>query len=442
MTLFCSYCRYPEICLQIVCKFRQGKRMENKVTIAVIPDKRSQKKDGTHPIKLRVIYNRETRYFSTGLSVTPEDWEKIAARKARGTLKEVQDEVVAIETKAHATLNNIGAFTLNRFQDAYNGIPVNREKEAEPTPKLKKIADVFQSYVAELKAAGRVGTASSYNSANVSLHKFSANLYFEDITPTFLRKYEQSMKDANNSVTTVGMYLRALRTIYNYAIEQGIVQQVFYPFGKRKYQIPTGANVKKALTKADISLIVEYVPQFPDTWEEQARDLWLFSYICNGMNIKDLCNLRYRDIDGNKLAFIRQKTERATRSNPKPVKAHLTVQALAIIEKWGRKPVKPNAYVFPFYEDGMDAERRFAVSNLVTHNINRWMKHIAEQLNLAIPVTTYTARHTFSTVLKRSGASVEFISESLGHSDLKVTENYLSSFDDELREEMSKRLFG
>lgn len=35
--------------------------------------------------------------------------------------------------------------------------------------------------------------------------------------------------------------------------------------------------------------------------------------------------------------------------------------------------------------------------------------------------------------LKRSGANIAFISESLGHTDLQTTENYLASFEKEER---------
>jgi integrase len=46
---------------------------------------------------------------------------------------------------------------------------------------------------------------------------------------------------------------------------------------------------------------------------------------------------------------------------------------------------------------------------------------------------TYVARHSYATVLKRSGANISYISESLGHSNLKTTENYLASFEKEER---------
>lgn len=55
-------------------------------------------------------------------------------------------------------------------------------------------------------------------------------------------------------------------------------------------------------------------------------------------------------------------------------------------------------------------------------------------------VTTYTARHSFATVLKCSGANIAYISESLGHSDLKTTEAYLASFEKEERQKNASLL--
>ena len=48
-------------------------------------------------------------------------------------------------------------------------------------------------------------------------------------------------------------------------------------------------------------------------------------------------------------------------------------------------------------------------------------------------ISTYTARHSYASVLKRSGTNIAYISEILGHSDLKTTENYLASFEKEER---------
>lgn len=48
---------------------------------------------------------------------------------------------------------------------------------------------------------------------------------------------------------------------------------------------------------------------------------------------------------------------------------------------------------------------------------------------LILLLSFHVARHTFATVLKRSGVDIGIISESLGHSDLKTTQIYLDSFE-------------
>lgn len=65
--------------------------------------------------------------------------------------------------------------------------------------------------------------------------------------------------------------------------------------------------------------------------------------------------------------------------------------------------------------------------------MNKHTKRIAAKLGIDTKLTTYVARHSFATVLKRSGASIEFISESLGHKNIKTTANYLASFEDDTK---------
>ena len=55
-------------------------------------------------------------------------------------------------------------------------------------------------------------------------------------------------------------------------------------------------------------------------------------------------------------------------------------------------------------------------------------------------VSTYWARHSFSTMALNSGANVEFISESLGHSDIKTTKRYLNGFDDENKQDVINKI--
>jgi len=72
--------------------------------------------------------------------------------------------------------------------------------------------------------------------------------------------------------------------------------------------------------------------------------------------------------------------------------------------------------------------------------VNKYIRKVAGKLELKADVTTYTARHSFATILKRAGANTSFISEALGHSDLPTTEAYLGSFGIDQKKAMAAHL--
>ena len=110
------------------------------------------------------------------------------------------------------------------------------------------------------------------------------------------------------------------------------------------------------------------------------------------------------------------------------------------ISSTGNKKKSNDQFVFPILSEGLSPIRERAIIQQATKITNKYIKRIAAELGIKNKVTTYTARHSFATILKRSGASVEFISESLGHSSLTTTENYLASFELETKREMAKNL--
>ncbi len=69
-----------------------------------------------------------------------------------------------------------------------------------------------------LREDGRIGTAVSYECAQSSLNKFMPDAKYADITPDFLREYERWMLSNGKSITSVGIYLRAVRALFNNAL--------------------------------------------------------------------------------------------------------------------------------------------------------------------------------------------------------------------------------
>ncbi|MFZ1288692.1 MAG: tyrosine-type recombinase/integrase [Melioribacteraceae bacterium] len=61
--------------------------------------------------------------------------------------------------------------------------------------------------------------------------------------------------------------------------------------------------------------------------------------------------------------------------------------------------------------------------------INKHLKNIAKNLKIEKNLSTYSTRHSFATVLKRFGVNTSFISDALGHSNIKTAERYLDGFE-------------
>ncbi len=375
-------------------------------------------KEGKCPVSIKVTYQRTRKYYPTGINITPKEFEKATqAKRKTESERTIYNKIHAFERKAIETVEKLPVFTFIKFEDIYL-----TNRDAADTVNV-----AFDRYIDELKSQQRIGTAVSYETAKNSINEFAPKLKFADITPLFLQRYENWMLKQGKSKTTVGIYLRSLRTIFNRAN----IDKSLYPFGegRGKYSIPTGRNIKKALTLEEVAMIFNYEAE-PNSMEEMARDYWVFLYLCNGMNVKDLCLLKWKNIEGDILTFERAKTKRSKKENQNII-VSLKPEAMAIIRKWGVISINPENYIFPHIQKGMTAIREREVYQQVTKNINKYMKRIAAKLEIKKEVTTYFARHSFATILKRTGASIEMIGELLGHSDTKTTQSYLAGFETE-----------
>ena len=403
------------------------------LSTAIIHDKRILRKDGSYAVKLRITYFRVQKYYPVNISLTVDDWEKVYSEKPKKEYKENQLYFNKIEQKAIEIIKDMPVFSFPAFEKKFC------QKPKENSDALS----LFETYIEKLKKENRIGTATSYNCALSSIRNFTNSLHrrklnFSDITHELLSEYESWMHEKGNSNTTIGIYVRSLRTIINIAIEDGYMDRDAYPFGKRKYQIPAGRNIKKALKLSEIDRIMKYIPS--SKFQERARDLWIFSYLCNGANMADIARLKYKNIEGSQITFIRSKTERSTKQDLKAISAYLLPETKGIIEKWGNPNKDSENYIFGIIDNDDSPQRVHDKVKQTFRRINEHMKRIGTDLGIDIKLTTYSARHSFATVLKRSGAPMEFISESLGHKDIKTTENYLDSFEDEAREAFQRKL--
>jgi integrase len=356
-----------------------------------------------------------------------DEFEKVFNAKRRtDEQKEIEEKILNFKSKANNIIKNLPLFTFDAFEENY----------LEERNTYNSVSVAFDKYIKQLEKEDRVGTASSYKCAKNSLKKFKENLTFAEVSTPFLNSYEDWMLKEGNNLTTVGIYVRSLRAIYN----QQKIDNSLYPFGeaKDKYSIPTGSNIKKALTNEELAKIYNYKAESNST-KEMAKDYWIFLYLCNGINVKDFCLLKWGDIDGDMLTYNRAKTQR-TKKGSKPILVALKEETLEIIKKWGNPSKSKDDYIFPHLELGMTAEKQRATYQQLTKTINKYLNKICEELKINKNVTSYYARHSYATVMKRAGVPIAMISDGLGHSSVPVTENYLDSFELEQIQEQTKAL--
>lgn len=399
----------------------------NGINVSLFLDNRRENKTGNYPIKVRVTYKRERKYYSTGKSLCVQDWNKIDKTKNSDLINirkdlqisfdKVREIVQALEEEGHFSFDNLNIRLGKGISDTLN--------------------TAFENKIRSLTEQGSVGNASTYACSFRHLEKYAGKkISFDNVTVDWLRKYEKSMLTEGKSYTTISMYLRSMRAIFNEAKSVGMVKEAQYPFGKGKYEIPIGKGRKMALNLQQIKQIISYTDGTEAT--KHYRDLWFFSYLCNGINVNDLLKLKFSNIDGDEIHFYRSKTIHTSREK-KEIEALLTPEMKQIIDKWGNLDKKQNNYIFPFLDGYITPlEQRKRIQD-VTRRINKRLKMIGDTLGIS-GISTYTARHSFASVLKRSGANIAYISESLGHSDLKTTENYLASFEKEERVKNAKLL--
>jgi integrase/recombinase XerD len=414
--------------------------MENPPFVSLFLDTRRIKKNQKYPVKLRVFTKnpRKQKLYSLNFEFTEKEFETIyLSQKPRSEHKEIRRQLQAIENKATDIAKEIKPFNFEQF-------------EKKLFRKIGEGENVFYHYenaIDTLLKQGQIGTASNYKLSLKSIIDFCIHLKgkapislpFYEITPKWLQDYEYYMiENKRRSYTTVSMYIRVLRTLFNKAISEREISAEIYPFGNRLYKIPAVKNVKKTLDKSELKKLFEAEPQTPE--QAKAKDFWFFSYISNGMNVKDISLLKFKNIQGDKIIYFRAKTIRTSKSNMKPIVVYLNDFSLKVIEKYSCENKSPENYVFDVINENDSIQTQHNKIKNFTRFINQNLKKLAKNNEITGEISTYWARHSFATNAIRSGASIELVSEALNHSNLKVTQGYFSGFEDETKRELMNSL--
>lgn len=374
--------------------------------------------NGSYPLVFQVIHNRRKRLLYTGYRIKEEVFDESEEKIINGsdssfTAKEVvkmNRELRKMRSRIHIRIRQ-----LERTREEFTVEDVLGQNALGSGKLQFYLLRYINTQIERKQELKKVGMAAAYKSTRSSLAKFinRLDIRMSEVDLAFVRRYEDFLY--NNGVTgnTVSYYLRNLRSLYNQAIVDGYHPRGEYPFAKA--QTRPAKTVKRALSRKDMQILADLnltnEPQL-----EFARDLYLFSFYAQGMAFVDIVLLKKADICNGVLTYSRHKSKQL-------IRMVVTPQMQGLIDKYGTE----NEYLFPIingeYSSGYKQYR------LALGRINRHLKKIAVEADIKVPLTTYTARHTWATLARDYGAPISVISAGLGHTSEEMTRVYLKDFD-------------
>ena len=399
-----------------------------KATVNVLCYKSKTLSNGEHPIMLRVCKGGKKKYVGLGISVNPKYWDFEKSKPKRNCPNREQI-IKAINEQEQKYSEQILEFSTE--QREYS--PATLIEAVAPVRKAKTVDDLFNDYICQLKDEGRLGYALSVQQVRNSLLKFKghSDIFFSEIDVNWLKSYESWLRCCKLEDNTIGIRFRTLRAVYNLALTEGLVKTDLYPFKKYKVSKLHKETAKRAITKEQVKQFIEYDVSEVRFYKKLAVDMFTFSYLMGGINFTDMAFLTDKNIDGGRMVYVRQKTK-------KLIILPLQEKAVEIMNRY-RSPQRK--YIFPILDNRERTPRQIRNRIYdVLANVNGHLNDIGKELGIEMKISSYTARHSYATVLKRSGVSTSIISESLGHSSERITQIYLDSFDNEQVDEAMKNL--
>lgn len=401
-------------------------------SLKIVLDKRRQKADKTYPLIIRVTNKSKSRSIPLNTSLLSTDWDE----KLQVVLKS-NPNYKLINHNIKKRYIEVEKMILKLDEDANRlSISAIRNKILNKGKKTT-VFEFTETLIKQMKSSGKIGNAKVYQGTinRLILFSKSKDLEFADITYDFLVKYEASLISSGLMGNSVSLYLRTLRSIYNKAIKSQIVERTLYPF--HQISIRHEKTKKRAISKEKIK-IIENAELPDDTNFLNARNYFILSFNLIGISFMDMALLKNSNIVEGRLTYIRKKTG-------KYYSIKLTEKAKAIVEYYQINQLKKNAtnYLLPIIPNHCSTnpldEYKYAKMGLKL--CNTYLRKIATLYSIEEHLTTYVTRHSWATIAKKMGYSVDLIAEALGHSfGNKVTSVYLDSFDSEVIDEMNEKI--
>lgn len=363
-------------------------------------------KQGTALIQVEAYLNQRKIYLKTNVYLIPECWDRHRAQVIN------HPQADELNTMLYEYILSLQGIELGFWK---RGIPATLSLLKDAIKQNCTVNLTFNTFAksAITNSDKRQSTKDNLNTTLTVLQEFRGSIDFKDLTYTFLRDFEQHLRERGNSINTIAKHMRQLRTLTNEAINQGYMHADAYPF--RKYKIRTEKGSHEFLTPDELKKIEQV--QVEDTALRHILDAFLFCcYV--GLRFSDFCCLtasNFIKINGKRWLYFKSvKTNVEIRL---PLHLLFEGKALAILDRY------PD--ISAFASLGSNSE------------VNKHLRRLAAITGIKKHFTYHTSRHTCATLLVHQGVPITTVQKLLGHTSVKTTQIYSEVLSDTIVRDLS-----
>lgn len=403
------------LCLTQKCIFVKNINMASS---KILLYKSKQKSDGRYPIVIRVIKDRRPKYIYIDW-VFEKDWNEDTrqVKSSHPNSKRLNNLIL----KKLAEASDLILESESQKKDFTSGQITRMMKGKRKETTFFKLAG---EYISDLRKTGKHNRA---NTDEPRLNVFKeflggVDIDFSEIDAPLLKRLSVYMI-GKREVTerTVMNYYILIRTLFNRAISEGIVEQKYYPFGKGKIRIRVQNTIKIGLDEEEIKKIEGLDLEEGSTiWH--TRNVFLFSFYFAGMRISDVLRTKWSDIQNDRFYYTMGKNNKAD-------SLLVPDKIMGIIKHYKTDETSSDDFIFPELKKAnlKDSEDVFRKIKTAIRKFNDNLETIAGLATINKKLTNHIARHSFGNIAGDK-VSPQMLQKLYRHSSLTTTIGYQGNF--------------
>ncbi|MFA5972076.1 MAG: site-specific integrase [Lentimicrobiaceae bacterium] len=352
----------------------------------------STRDDGKQSIYLYCLINGTKKYYSLKYIIDPLQFDPVNQHVTKKCPKnvEINAKIDSYITKAKDLVNIADAHktkaSLVELDELLRSGQYDRQS----------FTDYIENDIKQYQKQFRNNTNRKYKSALNILKGFKNNIYFNEVNPSFWRKYELHLKGRGNNQTSVQKAFAVLNTFLNRAVAANIIK--INPLIGVK--VSKGESRMMFLTLKELDQLAAYYKTNLSKPHEKALRCFLFSCY-TGTRFIDMHNMKYMNIvDGTHLVYKMIKVN-------KTITLPLNDDALGMLPQCDN--TLPNMKIFSIFSN---------------QPMNRYLKEIADLAKIDKKISYHYSRHTFGTCSIEKGIDVYVLRDLMGHSNVTTTQLY------------------